>query len=321
MCPAFGVYPIADALDPGDEISSTLEGRHVTVLESDLIHPTHVGGIVDKGDPVVFGTTGLQAVGVALGGDANTVAGDLIAIDTEGIWNLDVDPTDDAGNSNVAGGDLLYINTTNAVISKISNQATQIPFGIAYGIITAPGVEAIAVKVHFDPSLDNAKRTYITVATGTYVYGKHHTSIFAGGESTGLEYFDQQVSGAQTGGIYGFGTWLELAGGGTPYVSIAALTVAHEIGIYDAGATLTLARVVMQQIQGILASAPASLHIWRVNIAAAGGAITALIAAANPTSVGFVAGVGVASAKNGNIPIADIVGTGVVWVRTYAAAN
>ena len=36
---------------------------------------------------------------------------------------------------------------------------------------------------------------------------------------------------------------------------------------------------------------------------------------------GFVAGVGVASAKNGNVPLFDIVGTGVCWVRTYAGAN
>jgi len=59
MSPAFGVYPIADAIGPGEEISSTYEGRHVTVLESDLIHPTHADDLVDKADPVVFGATGL----------------------------------------------------------------------------------------------------------------------------------------------------------------------------------------------------------------------------------------------------------------------
>jgi len=318
--PAFGVYPIADVLTVGDEVSSTYEGRHVTVLESDLIHPTHADGMADHGDPVVFGTTGLQAVGVVVGPSA-AVAADLVTVDTEGIWAVDVYAQDDAGASAVAGGDLLYISTVApAVVSKISNQATQIPFGYALGIVGAGLTEVIAVKVHFDPSLDNAKRTYITVATGAYVYGKHHTSIFAGGESTGLEYFDQQVSGTQTGGIYGLGTWMELAAG---FTSNGSLIVAHEIGIYDAGATLNVnGRVVMQQIQAILASTPGtSLHIWRINVAAAGGAVTALIAAANPTSVGFVAGAGVASAKNGNIPIADVVGTGVVWVRTYAAAN
>lgn len=316
MSPAFGVYPIADALNPGDEISSTYEGRHVTVLESDLIHPTHVGGIVDKGDPVVFGTTGLQAVGVALGGDANTVAGDLIAIDTEGIWNLDVVAiTDGAVNSAVAGGDLLFINVGTAVISKITNQATQIPFGYALGIITGGLTEAIAVKVHFDPSLDNAKRTYMTVATGAYVYGKHHTSIFAGGQSTGLEYFDQQVTGAQTGGIYGWGSWVELAAG---FTANASLLIAGEFGIYDANADLTLSWVVLQQLQGILASNPARLDIFRVNIAAAGGAVHCIMAAANPTSVGYsngTAGTGVV----GTIPMFDIVGFGLRHIDVHAA--
>ena len=289
-------------------------------MESDLIHPTHTDGMADHGDPVVFGATGLQSVGVVVGPSA-AVAADEVTVDTEGIWGIDVYAQDDAGGSAVAGGDLLYISTTApAVVSKISNQATQIPFGYALGIITTPGnIEVIAVKVHFDPSLDNAKRTYITVATGAYVYGKHHTSIFAGGESTGLEYFDQQVTGLQTGELYGLGTWMELAVG---FTSDGSLLVAHEIGIYDAGATIVgNARVVMQQIQGILGAAPNSLHIWRINIAAAGGAVTAVMAAANPTSVGFVAGVGVASAKNGNVPLFDIVGTGVCWVRTYAAAN
>lgn len=316
MSPAFGVYPIADAKDVGEQISSTYEGRHITVLESDLIHPSHADDLVDKADPVVFGTTGLKAVGVAFLSAA--AATDLIPIDTEGIWNLDVVAANDAGNVAVAGGDLLYINTTTAVISKISNQATQIPFGYALGIITSGNTEAIAVKVHFDPSLDNAKRTYYTVTSGEYTYGKHHTAIFAGGLSTGLEYFNQQVTGTQTGLLYGWGTWMELAAGFTADGSILA---AHEIGIYDAGATLTLARIVMQQIQGILASAPDSLHLWRINIAAAGGAITAMFAAANPTSVGYAASAGETSNKVGDIPFANVVGHGVRYIRLYDAAG
>ena len=253
--PSYGAYPVADAKNPGDEISSTYEGRHLTLLESDLVHPTHADGFVDKGDPVVSATGKPAIVGVAF--KSAEAATDRIAIDTEGIWALDVVAQNDAGNVAVAGGDLIYINTTTAVLSKISNGATQVPFGYALGIITSGNTEAIAVKVHWNPSLINAKRDYYTVTSGAYTYGRHSTAIFAGGQSTGLEYHDQQVTGTQTGGIYGFGTWMELAAG---YTSIAALTVAHEVGIYDAGATLTLARVVMRQIQGILASNPASLH-------------------------------------------------------------
>lgn len=317
--PAFGVYPIADAQNPGEEISSTYEGRHVTVLESDLIHPTHVGGIVNKGDPVVFGTTGLQGVGVALGGDDNTVAADLIAVDTEGIWNLDVDPTDDLGNSDVAGGDLLYINVTNAVISKISNGATQIPFGIAYGIITAPGVEAIAVKVHFDPSLDNAKRTWYTAPDGIYTFGKHHTTVFEGGQSTGLEYFDQRVGGEQTGGIYGWGSWMEIQ---ASYVSLAnQLLVAGEFGIYQGGGDVTNNWIVLEQLQAQLTEAPTRLDLFRVNIAQPVPIVThCVIAAANPNSVGFVADAVINNAnKLGNVPLFDIVGYGVCYVEVFSA--
>jgi len=313
--PAYGVYPVADAKDPGEEISSTYEGRHITLLESDLIHPTHADGFVDKGDPICSATGHPAIVGVAFKSAA--AATDLIAIDTEGIWNLDVVAVDDAGNSAVAGGDCIYINTTTAVLSKISNGATQRPFGYALGIITGGATNAIAVKVHFDQAIINAKRDYYTVTSGAYTYGRHSTAVFAGGQSTGLEYHDQQVTGQQTNGIYGFGTWMELAAG---FIASAHLLVAHEIGIYDAGGDLTLSRVVMQQIQGILASNPASLHIWRINIAAAGGTTTAIMAFANPTSAGWVAGAGTTGTKLGDIPLVDIVGVGVGYVRIYDSA-
>ncbi|MBU2177638.1 MAG: hypothetical protein KJ556_21305 [Gammaproteobacteria bacterium] len=309
---------MADAKNPGEEISSLYEGRILTLLESDLVHPTHADGFVDKGDPVCSATGKPMVVGVALKSAA--AATDRIAIDTEDIWVLDVVAANDAGSVAVAGGDLIYINTTTGVLSKISNQVTQVPFGIALGIVTSGSTAAIAVKVHTFPSLDNAKRTYYTVTSGAYTYGKHHTSIFAGGQSTGLEYFDQQVTGTQTGGIYGFGTWMEFAAG---FTATAALTVAHEIGIYDAGATLTSARIVMQQIQAILASAPGtSLHLWRINVAAAGGAITAMFAAANPTSLGYVENGLETSTCVGSIPFASIVGASAdpVWIRVYDAA-
>ncbi|MBU2249596.1 MAG: hypothetical protein KKD77_22810 [Gammaproteobacteria bacterium] len=312
--PAYGVYPIADALDPGDEISSTYEGRHITLLESDLVHPAHADVYVDKGDPVVSATGRPAIVGVAF--KSATAVTDQIAIDTEGIWNLDVVAANDAGDVAVAGGDCIYINTTTAILSKIANQATQVPFGYALGIVGSGLTEAIAVKVHFDQSLDNDKRTYYTVTSGEYTYGKHHTAIFAGGISTGLEYFDQQVTGTQTGLIYGLSTWMELAAGFTAAVNILC---PFEVGLYDAGATLTNGRIVLQQIQAILASAPGtSLHIWRINVAAAGGAVTALIAAANPTSVGYSAGTA-GTGVVGTIPIADIVGTGVVYIDVHAA--
>ncbi len=326
-----GVY--AGAQTAGTEVSSTYEGRHLTVREDELIHPYIADGFVNKGDPVVLCDAGVptsygRAVGVAFR-DGAAVA-DWIAIDTEGIWNLTVYAEDDAGNAAIEIGDLLYIRAGNlpgaadadgtgdGEISKINDGATQVPFGFALGSMVAGGSGVIAVKVHWNPSMDNAKRTYYTAPDGEYAYGKHHTTIFAGGQNTGLEYFNQQVTGVMDGNLYGLGTWLEIAAG---FTSNASILCPFEVGIYDAGATLTTSRVVMIQIQGIFASAVDLLHIFRLNIAAAGGAITALFAAANPGSIGFLVSATTGSTKNGDIPIADVVGTGVVWVRTYDAAG
>jgi hypothetical protein len=160
--PTFGVYPAYDVLTAGDEVSSTYEGRHVTLLESELIHKAgNVGGFVNKGDAVVFGTVALQGVGVAF--KTAVAATDLIAIDTEGIWALPVVASNDNGASAVVGGDPLFINTTTAVISKIKTAATQIPFGYALGAIAA-GTHVIAVKVHYDqkfvPQIGTISQTF-----------------------------------------------------------------------------------------------------------------------------------------------------------------
>jgi len=327
-----GVYPVS--LDAGSEVSSTYEGRHITVREDELIHPYIADGFVNHGDPVIICSAAVptsygSAVGIAF--NSGAAAADLIAIDTEGIWNLTVYAKNDSGNSAIVAGDRLYIRagalsgaatgdgTGDAEISKITNTAFQVPFGYALATMVAGNSGVIAVKVHFDPTEDSEKRMFTTVTSGEYTYGKHYTSVFAGGLSTGLEYHDQQVTGAQTGLLYGFGTWMELAVGFTAAVNILC---PFEIGLYDAGATLTNGRIVMQQIQGILASAPGtSLHIHRVNIAAAGGAITALYAFANPTSAGYVASALETSTMIGAMPFAEIVGAaGIGWVRLYDAA-
>lgn len=122
----------------GQEISSTYEGRHLTILESLLVHPIHADGFVDKGDPVNFG----DAVGVAL--LSAVAATDQISLDTEGIWFLSVVASDDNGTVNVLAGDQLYINT--GVISK---KASGIPFGKALAPLTGSVSAAICpVKVH-----------------------------------------------------------------------------------------------------------------------------------------------------------------------------
>ena len=48
----------------GEEVSSTFEGRHVSVLESSLVHVDNGDGLVDKGQPVSFG---IGAAGCGVG--------------------------------------------------------------------------------------------------------------------------------------------------------------------------------------------------------------------------------------------------------------
>lgn len=133
----------------GEELSSTYEGRHLSFYESELTHPARTGGFVNKGDPVNVG----DIVGVAFG--TATASTDLIAIDTEGCWVLNVVASDDNGTSAVAAGDQLFINT--GVVSK---KSSGIPFGKALSVLTGSATAAAcAVKVHagitgdVDPSI------------------------------------------------------------------------------------------------------------------------------------------------------------------------
>ncbi len=132
----------------GEECSSTYEGRHLSLEESYLTHPYHADGLVDGGDPVNCG----DIVGVAFTDAA--AATDVVSIDTEGIWYLNVVASDDVGVSDVATGDELYINT--GVVSK---RASGIPFGKSLGTLTGSVSAAVcAVKVHcelrdVDPSV------------------------------------------------------------------------------------------------------------------------------------------------------------------------
>ena len=144
----------------GEEASSTYEGRHLTILESELRHPYHADGFVDKGDPVIHTTTTGHVVGVAFTSAA--AATDYIAIDTEGFWYLTVRGFGDAAASDLQNigtaatvnpGDQLYINITTdttyaGTISKISDFETQVPFGYALDGVVSGTSEVIAVKVH-----------------------------------------------------------------------------------------------------------------------------------------------------------------------------
>jgi len=335
-----GVYTgYEGVINAGDEVSSTYEGRHITVLEQNLIHPNHLAvglNLVQKGDPVIICNT------VALGGSANygnavgvalataTAITDLIAVDTEGIWQLPVSSyTDGAAGSAIVAGDPLFIHDESlaiagalglgdALISKITNLATQVPFGYALGTMVAAGTGTIAVKVHFDPSVDNALVRYNTVLTGAS--GKETVGILAAGHSENItQKFTSQVDGQQDGLTYGAGSWMEL---GANFIATGTVTTPWDAGIYSgAGADLTAARLIFgAQYMAILDSVPLSYYPWRINVSAGSGSITALIQAGNIQSVGYIAAVTEAVAPIGYIPLAFIAGIAAAqpcYVRVY----
>ena len=141
----------------GTEISSTYEGRHITLAESYMIHPLQTGNFVNYGDPVLVGD---NTVGVAFGTATN--ANDLIAIDTEGIWALNVlgsisDGSVDGAAWALAAGDPVYINRTANQTYMLSGQDDPhnwVPFGYVLDTVAAdkdvPTV--VAVKVHWAPN-------------------------------------------------------------------------------------------------------------------------------------------------------------------------
>ena len=313
--PAFGVYPIADALTEGEEISSTYEGRHITVLDSEITGHANpdADGFINKGLPLMVGD---KIVGVSF--KSALAAADLIAIDTEGIWIVDVTAANDAGGSAVAGGDQLYIHMTTGVVSKINNTATQRPFGYALGIITTPGnVERIAVKVHFDPTLDSQDRMYKTVASAGY--GKRWTGLLEAGYSEGVAaYFDAQIDGQQTGLTYGFGMWVEPQAN---WIGSASLLAGMDVGFYAHDtANPALTTVVGFQYMSDWAIAPAAMYVARVNInqGRVANPMTAIWAFANPESCGFIAAITEADPPVGYVPWANIVGYGTLYMRLYA---
>jgi len=113
-------------------------------------------------------------VGVAL--NSEVAASDLIAIDTEGIFDLSVDAEDDFGNSAVVAGDAIYIADADSActLSKRQDPEGNTLFGYALGSITEGNTATIAVKVHWGPSEDrilmgidsNGGTKYTTDETG-----------------------------------------------------------------------------------------------------------------------------------------------------------
>jgi hypothetical protein len=201
----------ANGFPAGTEVSSTYEGRHIEILESDLTHPSHTDGFVDRGDPIIFNDlaqSNYTAVGVALTSAA--AATDFIAVDTEGVWNLAVVSSDDDGNSAIVYGDQIFIHVTTGVLSKIRNANTHRPFGYSLNTVTVTGAgtaTVIAVKVHWDPYWSVVIRPKVGASGAPFVNDTANTSFrefrYDSGATSGDNrgtYLRVQYTGAGGGG-------------------------------------------------------------------------------------------------------------------------
>jgi len=298
------------------------------MVESELSHPYHADGLVDKGDPVVVKTATGYIVGVAFASaSADT---DLIAIDTEGIWNLTVyADTDDlwdklAGEGAIAAGDPLFIDSVTAGaiaagvgacgISKRRNRATQVPFGFALGSVVDAGEGVIAVKVHnqgsFDLRRSMCNRAVVSGGMGWSFFGR-----LTDGQSEGLNgYVDGTILGTPTGATYGFGSWVAVD---DTAVLGANVVTPHDVGIYTGAAQAAANMYFAGQAQAQLNGAPGALHAWRFNTTQT---IDAIFLAANAGSLGWVADATEDDAKTGGIPFATV-GGAVQWIRLYVGGS
>ncbi|OGO03994.1 MAG: hypothetical protein A2Y91_03445 [Chloroflexi bacterium RBG_13_54_8] len=125
----------------GEQISSHGEGRTVNIQEGYLQHPAHADGLVDKGDPVAF----FDGCGVAM--KSALAATDIIPVDTEGIWKLNVENTGLNTFGTITVGQVLFIDAAGRVYDDWQTSYTI--FGYALEAIDTVRTDLIAVKVHW----------------------------------------------------------------------------------------------------------------------------------------------------------------------------
>ena len=189
---------LATGKTAGDEISSTYEGRQITIEESLLTHPYHADDLVDKGDPVLLGD---EIVGVAL--KSAVLNTDYIAIDTEGIFFLDVfgcisDGTVNGAAHVLAAGDPVYIKRVpgadTVILSGQADPQNYRRFGYLLGDVTAD-LEAgtpdlVAVKVH----------SMTSQLTNSYDYGVYMGVM---GDNLTIDLIAQKASGQSEASGFG----------------------------------------------------------------------------------------------------------------------
>ncbi len=260
-------------LTAGTQVGSTGEGRHLRLLESAIIHPTHTDGLVDKGDPIV--TASGNIVGVSF--NSASAATDFVSVDTEGLWALSVVGTDHNGNSAVVIGDELFIHRTTGIISKNINVNTHRHFGYALGPVVSAATTVIAVKVHWDP--DDEAIVKVGASGAEFVHDEADYNFH--------EYrFD---NGATSGDNRGFYLRLNLTGAGGGGESLRAFTVCDDVACSTAhGAHLSLGFDASGSITGLGVASRSTLHIPNVVMSGGtyAGAMSELYADGSTSDIG-----------------------------------
>jgi hypothetical protein len=188
----------------------------VDLLESSIVHPSHTDGFVDINDPIVYNTSGDGGL-IGVSRASASAATDYVAVAIDGLWNLSVVGSDDDGNSTVAIGDDIFINTSTAALSKIRNANTQRHFGKAFGAVTGGATTVIAVQLEPDPL------QVATVVVGTS--SARFTSAVA--DTNFIEYrYENSATSGDNRGIY---NRLYLTGAGSGGESLRSFTTVEDV--------------------------------------------------------------------------------------------
>jgi len=319
----WGVYEYGAT--EGTEVSSTYEGRHITCTAAELITDGGSGTAV-KGHACVFGLVGLQAVGVCFNSGTLT---DLIAIDTEGIWNLPVYGKDDGGDRVLSPGEPVFIDVADCEISGERNNATQIPFGYLLTEV-ASGVETISVvKVHWDPRahwlmdeeplLFGDGQDWELIWNNTEQRLKLYGSVAAPNFGDGYGGFDvcASTTGEAAGHIAGVSGWLNMNG----TVAVGGLIVAaRSDGVYIGGDSTNALIAYGGRLQYEGDNNASYVSVWSVNMSG-GDTCDGVFSKVNgdpSPELGYIVDATTDDGKIGAIPFFVDMNTGTqYWIRIY----
>lgn len=330
-------YPITGEA-AGNEASSTYEGRYLSFVESDLVHPYHSDGFVDGGDPVLVGD---NIVGVAMSSAA--AATDIISVDTEGIWYLYVlgcvsDGTSDGIALALAAGDPVYFQVTPGtdtyLLSGEQDPYHFRPFGYVLGAVTASTTvpTLVAVKVHNAPvplggivhfgSGSTAAGNFLLEGSTTIRQAKlieacvaPATVLLAGEQIHGINMrvVDNLIS---TGGEI-TGAEFKVVRDEATDATVSSMTALKLDTDNKNGGIAPFVRGLDIMMEGAPGTTPAIRSAIHVNSSGTAGTLEGLLEIEAATTCG-----GAAADKTGgtkNVALSVIVGGAQYWIQCYAA--